>query len=266
MTDELSDLPLFSGPHIPRVRFENALARLDVRAAVADTPAQWREAVTAMAMALGTGGPARADLEGLRRAWRPGWPLVIERTWQRLVGLRLDAHKIPRSLDGEPAAAFLLRGGDVARAELSLRRHLAHQPHDARAWELFADFEPVRGAARCAFHGGPVLEAAVAALLDAIAEDELPTPPGPWLLAYGWFAHKLDLDDIARAVSAEGEIAAVPLPVIGDAKAFAWYLLDAGGRPLGHQSVGVIEARARLQRISPAAFRRYLARVERKGL
>jgi hypothetical protein len=56
------------------------------------------------------------------------------------------------------------------------------------------------------------------------------------------------------------------LLVPGDAKAFAWYLLDAGGRPFGPDSVGVIEARKRLQRISPAGFQRYLARVAGKSL
>jgi hypothetical protein len=43
-------------------------------------------------------------------------------------------------------------------------------------------------------------------------------------------------------------------------------LLDAGGRPFGPDSVGVIEARKRLQRISRAAFQRYLARVAGKSL
>ena len=33
-----SDLPLFQGPHIPRIRFERALARLDLSAAAAVAP------------------------------------------------------------------------------------------------------------------------------------------------------------------------------------------------------------------------------------
>ncbi len=264
MGDEWSDLPLFNGPHVPRVRFENALRRLDVRAAVPDAPVEWRDAVAAMAAALGSGDPARADLQRLLECRQSGWPAVIERAWQRLVGLRLDAYKVPHTLDGEPAAAYLLRGGE-ARAEASLRRHLEHHPRDVRGWELLAHFEPVRGAARGAFHGGPVAETRVAHLLDAIADDEI-APAGAWLLVYGWFSHELSLDDIARALDVEGMLASPPLAMAGNAKAFAWYLLDAGGRPVGPGSVGVVEARRRLQRISPAAFRRYLARIDGKRL
>ncbi len=258
-------MPLFSGPHIARIRFENALGRLDLRAAAADAPAEWRDAMAAMAAALGNAGPARSNLRQLVACRRSDWPDAMERTWQRLIGLRLDASRFPRMLDGELAAAYLLRGDDAAAAQVSLRRHLEHQPRDVRGWTLLAHFDPVRGAARCAFHGGPVLEKVVAHLLDAIAEDEL-APPGPWLLAYGWFAHELDVADVVDALQAEEMLESPPLPVIGNATAFAWYLLDAGGRPLGPGTVGVVEARRRLQRISPAAFRRYLARVEGKRL
>jgi hypothetical protein len=178
-----------------------------------------------------------------------------------LIGRRLDAQGIPGTLAGEPAAGFLLRGGERERALASLRRHLHHHPRGTRAWELFATFEPVRGAARCAFHGGVLLEEAVPHLLDRIAEDEI-EQPAPWLLVYSWFTREVELHEIGDALHAE-RISAPPLRLPQEARAFAWYLLDAGGRPLG-AAVGVVEARARLQAISPTAFGRYLARVAGK--
>jgi hypothetical protein len=132
-------------------------------------------------------------------------------------------------------------------------------PRDVRAWELQALFEPVRGAARCGFHGGPLLEAA-GNLIDLAREDEV-EPIAPWLVSYAWFAHRIDLEEVRRALDAEGMLSRPPLPDPNDARAFAWYLLDAGGRRYVGESVGVIEARARLQRINAPAFRRYLARV-----
>jgi hypothetical protein len=264
MDNDDATLPLFEGAHIPRIRFENALERLDLRAARADAPVALCEDVAAMAAAVGAGGPARADLDALVRCRSADWPAVLERAWQRLVGRRLDAHGIPQTLDDQPAAAYLLRGGDRERARKSVGRHLQHHPRDVRGWEVFASFEPVLGAARCAFHGGRLLPAA-GDLIDAVTEDGL-KPVEPWLLSYGWFAHQLALDDIAQALEAEQLIRQPQLLVPGDAKAFAWYVLDAGGRPFGPDSVGVIEARKRLHRISPAAFHRYLARVAGKRL
>jgi hypothetical protein len=258
MVDDSEELPLFAGPHVPAVRFRNALERLDLRAAIADCPDEWRDALREMAEAWSEGA-RRADLERLVGCRRPGWPEAVERTWQRVVGRCLDSHGIPGVLDGEPAAAFLLRGGERERARRSLDRHLASHPRDWRGWALLVEFEPVRAAARCAFHDGPVLDAA-GDLSDMVREDEL-DPAGPWLLPYAWFAGEISLDEITRALHAEGILARPPLPVRNDARAFAWYLVDAGGRRLGPGSVGVVEARARLQAISPIAFRRYLRKV-----
>jgi hypothetical protein len=258
--DDASDLPLFTGPHVARNRFARALDRLDLQSALADAPAEWREAVAGLAAALGSVGPARAELPRLVACRRAAWPSDLERAWQRLVGRCLDAHGIPGSLDGEPAAAFLLRGGDRGRAARSIRRHLDRHPHDAAGWKVMAEFEPVRATARGAFHGGPVLDGYAGPLLDLIAEDEH-DPPGPWLLSYAWFIRTIDLEEIGRALAAQGILSRPPLLLPGDAYAFTWYLLDARGRPLGRESVGVVEARQRLQQISPAAFRRYLDRV-----
>jgi hypothetical protein len=252
-------LPLFDGPHVPRIRFEHALARLDLRSAAADAPPEWRPLVEELADAAEDGPHPRLQrLVGLRRS---AWPPLLERTWQRLVGRCLDGHGIPQVLAGEPAAAYLLRGGEHARAGRSIRRHLRHHPHDPRGWAVLAEFEPVRGAARCGFHGGAVLECA-GGLIDLIREDEI-SPVGPWLLVYGWFVDAIPIDEVARALEAEGTLTRPPLPIPGDAHAFSWYLLEARGRPLGADAVGVLEARRRLQRISPVAFRRYLARVEK---
>jgi hypothetical protein len=254
-----TDLPLFTGSHIQQIRFERALDRLDLAAAVASAPDEWRDAVAALRDALGSKGLAGADLTALRRARREDWPASLERAWQRLVGRYLDAHGVPGVLEGELAAAFLLRAGERTRAVDSVRRHLLYHPRDARGWELLAGFEPVRAAVRCAFHGGPVLDAAWE-LVDAIEEDEV-SPPADWLLSYAWFARTVGLDEIAAALSAEGVLAAPPMPMPGDGRAFAWFLLDAGGRPLGPGSQGVVAARERLQRISPMAYRRYLQRA-----
>jgi hypothetical protein len=259
MVDDADDLPLFYGPHVPGVRFRNALERLDLRAAVADCQDEWRDALREMAEAWSEGA-GRADVPRLVNCRRSGWPEVFERTWQRLVGRCLDSHGIPGVLDGEPAAAFLLRGGERERARRSLDRHLASHPRDWRGWKVMAEFDPVRAAARCGFHDGPVLEDKAGDLIDMVREDEL-DPVGPWLLTYAWFTGEISLDEITGALQAEGTLARPPLPVRNDARAFAWYLVDAGGRRLGLESVGVVEARSRLQAISPVAFRRYLRKV-----
>ena len=151
--DDDSNLPLFSGPHLPRFRFEKALDRLDLEAAVEDAPAECRDGVARMAGVLKGKSPARADLDALLRCRQPAWPPILERTWQRLVGRRLDTHGIPGTLDGEPAAAFLLRGGEEARAERSLRRHLAH--HRQRHKHLGADGTLRAGARRGALRLPP---------------------------------------------------------------------------------------------------------------
>jgi len=254
------DLPLFQGSHIPQIRFERALDRLDFRAAATDAPEPWKTAVAEMAAVLErAGSKTRIDVEALVRCRRDGWPGAIERAWQRLIGLALDGRGIPGAHGGELAAAFLLRGGERERARTSLIRHLRCHPRDVRGWELFVSFEPVRAAARCGFHGGPLLDAA-GDLIDFVGEDGL-RPVETWLLSYAWFGHHVDLDEIRHALDAEHMLPRPPLAVPGDARAFAWYLLDAGAQRYVGQSVGVIEARRRLQSISNAAFRRYLARV-----
>ena len=80
-----------------------------------------------------------------------------------------------------------------------------------------------------------------------------------------WLARQLQLDEIRDALDAENMLAVAPFVVPADARAFAWYLLDAGGQRYVGRSVGVIAARQRLQRISEAAFRRYLIRVRAPG-
>lgn len=258
--DDSVNLPLFHGPHIPRIRFEQALDRLDLRAAQEVAPEPWRAAVVELADVLEqAGSPARIDVEALARCRRDGWPPSLQQAWERLMGLRLDGHGVPGSYSGELAAAFLLRAGERERARTSLQRHLSYHPRDIRGWKLLTHFEPVRGAARCGFHGGPLLDGA-GDLIDLVREDGL-LPVERWLLAYAWLRHHIDLDEMRDALAAENLLARPPLVIPGDARAFAWYLLDAGGRRYVGESVGVIEARKRLQRISAPAFQRYLARV-----
>jgi hypothetical protein len=258
--DDCSDLPLFHGPHIRQIRFERALECLDLRTAAEAAPEEWKAAVEEMAVVLEhAGSPVRAKVEDLVRCRREAWPRAVERVWQRLIGLNLDGRGIPGTYGGEVAAAFLLRAGETKRAHRSLRRHLHHHPRDVRGWELLASFEPVRAAARCGFHGGPLLDTA-GELIDLVCEDGL-QPVEHWLLSYAWLTRQLRLDEIRDALDAEHMLAVAPFAVPGDARAFAWYLLDAGGQRYVGPSVGVIEARQRLQRISEVAFRRYLGRV-----
>jgi hypothetical protein len=256
MDDDLT-LSLFDGSHIPRLRFERALAGLDLEAALADAPAACRAPLLEMRAALGQRSIADGDLDALVRCRRKNWPAEIERTWQRLVGLRLAASSVPGTLDGEPAGAFLRRGGDHDAARQALERHLRTSPRDVGVWEVLAAYDPIRSAARCAFHGGPVLEQLVGTLLDAIEEDEL-QPAAPWLLVFAWFDHQLALPDLAAALEAEG-LNEAPAPTAGDARAFAWHVVQAGA---GTST----DTRRVLKQISPAAFRRYLARIEGKRL
>src|SRR5260370_13394714 len=123
----VDDLPLFHGPHIPRIRFEQALNSLDLHAAAAAAPHPWQAAVEALAAVLDRAGtPARIDVEALARRRCDGWPAALEETWQRLMGRSLDGRGVPGTYEGELAAAFLLRAGEHARARDSLLRHLQY--------------------------------------------------------------------------------------------------------------------------------------------
>ena len=91
-----SVLPLFSGAHVPAVRFARALDELRLMDAMEDCPPPWREGLGAMIEATELAG--RHDLARLLAARIPGWPEELERTWQRLVGRRLDGRGIPSAV------------------------------------------------------------------------------------------------------------------------------------------------------------------------
>lgn len=253
-------LDLFSGPHVPRVRFERALKVLDFQRAVADAPPEWRDAVQALADAWGHERTPDA-LEALVRARREGWADAVEEAWQQAVGICLDQTGIPRVLNGEPAAAYLLRGGAEDRARTSIRRHLRAHPRDEKGWRIQARFEPVLAAVRCAFHGGPLLPGAEFAV-DLVEEDDQ-TPVRQWLLSYGWFLGAIGLTDFEEALEVEGLLKGSPLPIAGDGRAFAFYLLAAERirRGLIVPDRNTVDNRRLMRQISPAAFRRYLHRV-----
>ena len=259
MRDE--QLDLFSGPHVASFRFERALEALDLDAAAADAPADQRDAVTDLAQALRGRSPGRADLERLTAARREHWPALLERTWQRMVGRALDGRGIPGVLEGEPAAAFLLRGGERERAERSVQRHLAHHPADPAAWAVVSAFQPLWGALRCAFHGGPLLEP-IEDLAYEIESDEL-GPVQSWLPAYGWLLRKLALAQVEETLTAEGRLDQGPLPIAGDGKAFSVFLVWAERARLAGRgpTPRAIEARRRMRATSEVAFRRYLVRI-----
>jgi hypothetical protein len=260
----LPDLPLFHGDHVPGVRFERALAALDLSAALADCPARWRPALTEMAGAVAGGDSGRADLARLLSARSPGWPPELERTWQRLVGRRLDGFGIPERFGDELAAEYLLRGGERHRAEASLRRHLRYHPADARAWALLAPFEPLPAAARAGFHLGAKVRVPVElvpAVVDAVEDDEH-AEVAPWLVAYAWLTGALGTPELVEAVDAEG-LRDRPMLLPDGAHAFTFYLVEAETFRCssGATSAEGVEARRRLKRISPSAYTRYLRRT-----
>ena len=257
MSDDAT-LSLFFGPHVASFRFEAALEALDLDVALADCPDDQRQGLDVLCLAAAGG---RSALDALVAARRPDWDARIEPAWQRLVGRALDGRGIPGVLDGEPAAAFLLRGGEQDRARQSLDRHLARKPADARAWALAVSFQGVLAAVRCVYHGGPLLPE-VEPLRDLVEEDEQPEVEH-WILAYAWLGGEVGLADLAAALTAARQTRPLPLP--GDGAAFAWTIVEAqdfrgSGLALDPD---LVRARRRLQRISPAAFRRYLARVDR---
>lgn len=250
MPDDPRSLPLFSGPHVPLVRYAAALERLDLVGALADCPPEERSGLVALTSAR--------TIEALL-AIEPPSP-GLERAWNRIIGRKLD-RPVPGEAGGDIAAAWLSRGGD-AGAEGAARRHLARRPADWRGWQVLLGSQPQEAAIRCAFHGGPS-HAAVEPLLLAIEEDGL-TSPERWLPAYGWILGVVGNDEVAAALAAEDRTDR-PLQVPGDGVAFAWYLLEAEGFRFGreHPDGGVVESRRRLRAISAVAFARYLARVAR---
>ncbi len=261
MATNLPDLPLFSGPHVPRVRYERALDRLDLDAALADCAPELTPLLTALADATRNRTPARFDLDSLLATQCADWPDEVERVWQRLVGLRLDAKRPPGTLYGEPAAAFLQRGGDAVRARASLTRHLGAQPADALAWALAVDSEGARAQVREAFHGGPITR--VPRVIVDAAEVDGNALNGGWVLAYAWLTRLVNTGEIAAALDAAGKRLSRPLPLQGDGTAFAFYIVET--EQLRDQDVNLgpalVDGRSRLQRISPAAFARFLGRV-----
>ncbi len=254
-------IKLFEGAHVPQVQFENALLALDLCKASAHAPGQWKAVVEQMAMAVEGDRPAPVALDALLEARRDDWPDYLERTWQRLVGRALDERDLPGVLHGKPAAAFLLRGGDMEMARSSVERHLEYHPRDPEAWKVLSVFEPVWGAIRCAFHGGPLLEP-LDELVDEIESDDL-SPVGDWVLPYAVLTGKLWLQRLGQVLEVEGLLEPAFQPVPGSARAFAFFLYEAERARLrtGKLDARVLEARRGMKKTSAVAFRRYLEKV-----
>ncbi|MBN1334396.1 MAG: tetratricopeptide repeat protein [Deltaproteobacteria bacterium] len=252
---------LFSGPHVPETRCRDALDRLDIPAALADAPEAWHAPLAALGGALGSRGSGPHAVERLVACHGSGWPPEVERAWQRLVGRSLDHPSKPRSWDGDPAAAFLLRGGETDAARASLDQHLRVHPADASAWHVMARIVPLPAAARCAFHGGPVLPP-LDDLVDLPEEDAV-APISRWMISYAFIADLVPRTVLEDALRAEDRFDAVPLAMPGDATAFAWYLVAEEKRRATPMpgGVGPMVARRALQQISAPTFRRYLGRL-----
>ncbi len=252
-------LSLFDGEHLASRRLEQALEALDLAAAAAVAAQPWPRVIGQLAAAVGEGSPGRAELEALLAAHESDWPDWLERLWQRLVGLRLDGRGFPGVLDGQPAAAFLLRGGERDRGIQSLSRHLQRHPTDAVAWRIRAELGDRVAAVRCAWHGGRLL-LAVRDLVDLVEVDEQ-EEVAAWLLPYAWLSRWIDSAELRAALSAEGLLDALPMAIPGDARAVARYMLWAEEHRLagGGPTTTAVHDRRRMKRISPVAFQRYLA-------
>lgn len=266
MSDEQPSL--FFGAHVPQVRFDQALARLDLEFALDNCVGPWDEALSEMIAAGCTKDPAKIDLARLVAARVDGWTEPLETAWQRLVGERLDSRKIPGVHEGQFAADFLRRGGEVKQAAASARRSVAAAPGDGHAWVALAHIDPHPAAARAAFHGIQLQNAhpplaGLERILDALEEDELPTE-GPWLLPYAWLVGLATTEDLASALAAE-HILERPIPMSGNATAFAFCLVEVEAFRQGTTGLSgtEVDARRRLKIVSEPAFRRYLARTIR---
>jgi hypothetical protein len=136
---------------------------------------------------------------------------------------------------------------------------LSAQPADVAGWTLGLRFFPRRAAGHFAFHADTFPPAADD-LIDLMESDDLDPSPR-WVLPYAWLARWVGTHDLALALRAAGM--SRPLPLVGDGRAFAWYIVEAqeiadSGLALSGDAV---EARRRLRLIHPPAFSRYLARA-----
>ena len=252
-----NQMSLFAGAHLTENPYRDALNRDDLEAAVKVAPTIWRDATAALLHALRATTP-EARVAALQAVSHE----LAERlkpVWYRLVAQSLDKHTPVGICDGQPAGWFWMLGERPDLARKSLHRHLAVRPTDVPAWQLLAKWEPDRASARCAFHGGPVLDEA-APVLKELEADELPA--GPWLLPYAWLLGRVGDNEVREAVQAEELHRKVPMPLPDDAKAFtAWMEVAREQRRRGHVAPGEIDARRALQQIHALAFKRWLAKV-----
>jgi len=251
-------LDLFNGPHIPRVRFEQALEALDFPTALLNAPEDDYDSVAELSLAVLPHGPHRADLELLSRAFRPDWSDALDRAWHRVVGLRLTHTDKPGTFNGKPAGYYLLRGGLIEEARRALFRHVHAFPRDTQAWALLAGFAPLLAAVRCAFHGGPVLTE-LEDIVEYVQHDEL-EPLKSWVLPYAYLFGGLTLGELGDALAAEGLTDADALPASDPGRRFAFWLRAAEERRMTEPENIPITIRRRLRDISGRAFRRYLNR------
>jgi hypothetical protein len=254
-------LNLFHGRHIAEQRCQEALDRLDFTAALSDAPADWEPALSAIHAAVASRAARPKDAQKLLSCHDPSWPVWIERAWQRLMGRALDSGRNGETASGEPAAAYLLRGGEVEAAEISVGRFLSRHPCHAVGWRILARIRPMPASARLAFHGGEVLPP-LSDLAELAEEDEmLPVPR--WLLSYAFIAERLARSELEDALRAEGLFDQPPLPIPGDAVAFAWYLVAEEQTRTSPMPGGIspVAARRALKRISPLVFRRFIAHL-----
>jgi len=240
-------------PHAPpaapatwQTAFTAALDRDDLARAVLLAPAALHPLVAALVAAAAIPQADRRLVQLLGLAI-PAAASAVRAARERQIAAVLDSRDPPGTLAGCPAGWYWALGGQPERARASVRRHLAAHPDDASAWELLAQFEPLRAHALIAFMGGPIDPAAMGLLADC--DDDL--PPAYWLAVYGWLAGEVSTADLRLVLGDDGGRLD---PVAGDGRAFAAWIVEAERDP------GDLQARRALKAIHAPTFQLWLRR------
>jgi hypothetical protein len=222
----VSQLELFSGPHVPMARCLAALETGDVRGAreaLGGVESADRDRLAALETRLAASMPAGDVHAAFEAALAPPSGEIPSATWfrcyARVIAASLDALPGGR-FRGWPAAHFRLAAGDAPAALLSAQRLVM------ACREGWAGLE----AARVAWAAGAPGRAGRWLVVACLADDDRLGPAPPWLLAA----------DAAALNPAAGVLPRLPAPVEdlwGEVEA-----LDLPGRPSAWvPAVGIID-------------------------
>lgn len=239
-------LDLFNGPHIPAIALAAALTQDDLATALSHAAPEQRAALAAL-LAAASKPKGKSRLRALAALDLP--PDEISNARYRQMAMELQGQTPIGSHDGQPAGWYWRAGDRTQEAIDALHEHLTHAPFDANAWTLLAEFEPMRAGAIAAFVGGPVSAQALGLLVDC--DDDL--EPTDWLIVYAWMQGHVSSDELA-VFTAAAAASALPVPLPGDGRAFAAWIVVAERDPSD------VSARRALQKIHPPTFKLWLAR------